>query len=241
MTRVEVKICGVRDPGALDAAAKAEADWVGFVFFPPSPRHLTPAQAAALAARAPSWLGRVGLLVEPADADVAAVLGAVALDALQVYASAARVAELRARFGLPVWHAIGVSTAADLPAEARGVDRLVLEAQPPGDATRPGGNAARFDWSLLRDWTPPAPWLLAGGLTPENVAGAIRETGARAVDVSSGVETARGVKDAGLIQTFIAAARSGGSLDNPSPRSPPARGGGEGKAPSPCGRGLGEG
>jgi phosphoribosylanthranilate isomerase len=218
---VQVKICGVRDPGALDAAAEAGADWVGFVFFPPSPRHLTPAQAAALAAHAPHGLGRVGLLVEPTDADVEAVLGAVALDALQVYGSAARVAALRARFGLPVWHAVGVSTVADLPAEARGADRLVLEARPPEDATRPGGNAARFDWSLLRGWTPPAPWLLAGGLTPENVAGAIRDTGARAVDVSSGVEVARGVKDAGLIRAFVAQARLGD--------------------PSPCGRGLGKG
>ncbi|MBV8613084.1 MAG: phosphoribosylanthranilate isomerase [Acetobacteraceae bacterium] len=226
MARVEVKICGVRDPGALDAAAEAGADWVGFVFFPPSPRHLSPAQAAGLVARAPRGLGRVGLLVEPADADVAAVLDVVGLDALQVYASAARVAALRARFGLPVWHAIGVSTAADLPAGARGADRLVLEARPPEDATRPGGNAARFDWSLLRGWTPPAPWLLAGGLTPENVAGAIRDTGARAVDVSSGVETARGVKDAGLIRTFIAAARSADSSPNPLPQ-------GEGAFPSP--------
>jgi phosphoribosylanthranilate isomerase len=210
MERVQVKICGVRDPGALDAAAEAGADWVGFVFFPPSPRHLTPAQAAALVAHAPHGLGRVGLLVEPTDADVEAVLGAVALDALQVYASAARVAALRARFGLPVWHAIGVSTAADLPAEACAADRLVLEARPPEDATRPGGNAARFDWSLLRAWTPPSPWLLAGGLTPENVAEAVRDTGARAVDVSSGVETARGVKDSGLIRAFVSAARSVG-------------------------------
>ncbi|HJS87642.1 MAG TPA: phosphoribosylanthranilate isomerase [Acetobacteraceae bacterium] len=212
MGHVQVKICGIREPDALDAAAGAGADWVGFVFFPPSPRHVTPAQAAALAARAPRGLGRVGLLVEPADADVTAVLSAVSLDALQIYASAARVAALRARFGLPVWHAIGVSTAADLPAEAQGADRLVLEAQPPKDATRPGGNAAPFDWSLLSGWEPPVPWLLAGGLSPGNVAGAISATGARAVDVSSGVEVARGVKDAGLIRAFIRAARSAPSF-----------------------------
>lgn len=209
MDRVQVKICGVRDPGALDAAAEAGADWVGFVFFPPSPRHLSPAEAAGLAARAPRGLGRVGLLVKPTDADVEAVLSVVALDALQVYASATRVAALRARFGLPVWHAIGVSTADDLPVEAHGADRLVLEARPPEDAARPGGNARHFDWSLLQGWRPPLPWLLAGGLTPENVARAVRDTGARAVDVSSGVETARRIKDPGLIRTFVSAARSG--------------------------------
>ncbi len=206
--RIQIKICGIRDTAALDAAAEAGADWVGFVFFPPSPRHLTPAQAAGLAARAPRGIGRVGLLVGPTDAEIDAVLSVVTLDALQIYAQAARIAALRTRFRLAIWHAIGISTASDLPSQAYGADRLVLEAQPPADATRPGGNAARFDWSLLRDWRSPVPWLLAGGLTPDNVAGAIRDTGARAVDVSSGVESARGVKDARLIQAFTEAARS---------------------------------
>ncbi len=206
--RVEIKICGMRDPAALAAAAAAGADWVGFVFFPPSPRYITPAEAAALATHAPRGIGRVGLLVRPTDSEVEAVLSVVALDVLQIYAPAPRIAALRARFGLPVWYPVGISEMSDLPTEAHGADRLVLEAQPPPGATRPGGNAAHFDWSLLRGWTPPVPWLLAGGLTPGNVAGAVRDTGARAVDVSSGVESARGVKDPALIRDFVSAARS---------------------------------
>ncbi len=204
--RIEIKICGIRDPVALDAAVAAGADWVGLVFFPPSPRWVTPAEAALLSARAPSGVGRVGLFVEPTAADIEAVLREVRLDALQVYADAHRIAGLRACFGLPVWHAFGVGTAADLPTEAAG-DRLVLEAKPPPEASRPGGNAARFDWSVLRGWQAPAPWLLAGGLTAANVGRALQETGAPAVDVSSGVESARGVKDPALIRAFIAAAR----------------------------------
>lgn len=202
-----VKICGISTPDALDAAAGAGADWVGYVFFPPSPRAVTPAQAAALDAhrRGPA---RVGLFVEPTDADVADTLAAIALDALQVHATAARAEELRSRFGVPVWHVAGVSTAADLPATASGVDGLLLDAKAPPGATRPGGNALPFDWSILRGWAAPLPWLLAGGLTPGNVAEAIRVAGAPAVDVSSGVESARGVKDAGLIRAFIAAAKA---------------------------------
>jgi phosphoribosylanthranilate isomerase len=107
-----------------------------------------------------------------------------------------------------VWHPVGIATAANLPSSSSGADALLLEAKPPPDATRPGGNAARFDWSLLRGWNPPAPWILAGGLTPANVAEAIRVTGATAVDVSSGVENMRGVKDPALIRAFIANARA---------------------------------
>ena len=220
---VRVKICGITDPAALATAAEAGADWVGFVFFPPSPRALTAAQAATLAATLAAGLPvgsqrvgsqrvgpqRVGLFVDPTEAEVAAVLDALPLDALQLYASADRVAVLRARFGLPVWHAIGVAGAADLPTTPGAADRLVLEARPPPAATRPGGNATAFDWSLLRDWHAPAPWLLAGGLTPGTVAAAIRATGAAAVDVSSGVEQAPGVKNPALIRAFIAAARGG--------------------------------
>ena len=208
MTQVQVKICGITDKVALATAAAAGADWVGFVFFPPSPRALTPAQAAVLSAGLPGGPARVGLFVDPTDAEVAAVLDALPLDALQVYAAAERVAALRARFGRPVWRAIGVATVADLPAEAGAADRFVLEAKPPATATRPGGNATAFDWSLLRGWRAPAPWLLAGGLTPATVAAAIRATGAAAVDVSSGVERAPGVKDPALIRAFIAAARA---------------------------------
>lgn len=206
--RVQVKICGLGGAAALDAAAEAGADWVGFVFFPPSPRCVTPSQAARLARRVPAGIGTVGLFVDPADAEVEAVLREVRLGALQIYAASARTAALRARFGLPVWRALGIGASADLPAAAEGADRLVLEAKPPSDSTRPGGNAATFEWPLLRGWRAPAPWLLAGGLTVANVARAIRETGARAVDVSSGVESAPGVKDPALIRAFVAAARS---------------------------------
>ncbi len=208
--RTQVKICGIRDRAALDAAVAAGADFVGLVFFPPSPRSVTPAKAADLAARTPAGIGKIGLFVEPATEEVETVLRHLALDALQLYvADPARAARLRARFGLPVWRALGIASRTDLPIAAEGADRLVLEAKPPSTASRPGGNAARFDWSLLRGWQSPAPWLLAGGLTVGNVRQALHETGARAVDVSSGVESARGVKDPALIRAFIAAARQG--------------------------------
>lgn len=204
---VVIKICGLRCAEALDAAAEAGADWIGLVFFRPSPRFVDVETALALARRLPSRIGRAGLFVEPSDEQIAAVLDRVPLDALQIYASAPRAAEIRARFGLPVWRAVGVSAPADLPADAGGVERLVIEAKPPEGANRPGGNAARFDWRMLAGWTPPAPWVLAGGLDPDNVGEAIRLTAAPMVDVSSGVERERGVKDPGLIRAFIAAAR----------------------------------
>ena len=205
---VEVKICGINDAAAMDAAAAAGADWVGFVFFPPSPRHVTPEQAATLASRHSAVPRPVALLVDPTDADVASVLAALPMATLQVHASADRAAAIQSRFGVPVWHALGVAAAVDLPVDAPGVTRLLLDHKAPPGAALPGGNARPFDWSVLRGWHAPAPWLLAGGLTPETVAGAIRQTGAAAVDVSSGVERARGIKDPALIGAFIAAARS---------------------------------
>lgn len=211
MSRLRVKICGINDVAAFDAAVAAGADYVGFVFFPPSPRYVTPAQAAALSARHPDGPLRVGLFVDPTAEAVAAALDALRLDILQLYGRV-DFPGLRARFGLPMWRGIGVDTAADLPCDAGGADALLLEAKPPPAATRPGGNAVRFDWSLLRGWTAPAPWVLAGGLTPDNVAGAIRATGAMTVDVSSGVERARGVKDPALIRAFIDLARGAGDV-----------------------------
>ena len=201
-----VKICGINSPAALDAAADAGADWIGYVFFPPSPRAVTAEQAVALDRhrRGPA---RVGLFVDPRDDDVAEVLAVLRLDVLQVHAGADRAAALRSHFGVPVWHVAGVGTAADLPASAPGVDGLLLDAKAPPGATRPGGNALAFNWSLLHGWASPLPWLLAGGLTPDNVAEAVRVSGAPAVDVSSGVERMRGVKDAGLIRAFVQAAR----------------------------------
>lgn len=206
---IRVKICGLNDATGFDAAVAAGADWVGFVFFPPSPRAVTPAQAAALSARHAGGALRVGLFVDPADADIAAALAEIRLDVLQLYAPPARVAEVRARFGVAVWRAVGVTTVAELPADVTGVDGLVIEPKPPEGATRPGGNAVSLDWTMLAGWRAPAPWLLAGGLAPDNVAAAIVASGATAVDVSSGVERARGVKDPALIRAFIMAARGG--------------------------------
>jgi phosphoribosylanthranilate isomerase len=206
MTRV--KICGVNDAAAFDTVVEAAADYVGFVFFPPSPRFVTPAQAATLSARHKGGPLRVALFVDPADDTVEEVIAALHPDILQVYTTAERAAALRARFGLPVWRAVGVTTSADLPFSAEGADALLLDAKPPKNATRPGGNAGAFDWSILHDWRPGFDWVLAGGLSPENVADAVRISGAPAVDVSSGVESAPGVKDPARIRAFIAAARA---------------------------------
>jgi len=208
MSKVRVKICGINDAAAFDTVVAESADYVGFVFFPASPRYVTPVQAASLSARHPGGPLRVGLFVDPTDAAVGEALDAVRLDILQLYGPC-DAAALRARFGASVWRAVGIESAADLPRDAGGADALVLEAKPPPAATRPGGNAVTFDWSLLRDWQAPTPWVLAGGLTPDNVAAALRATGATIVDVSSGVERARGVKDPALIRAFIAHARAG--------------------------------
>jgi phosphoribosylanthranilate isomerase len=205
---IGVKICGITAPDAFDAAVAAGADWIGFNFFRPSPRFVTPGDAAKLSARASGPL-RVGLFVDPVDADVERVLGVVALDILQLYAPAARAAELRARFGVPVWRAAGVLTRDDLPGDEPGIDGHVIEPKPPAGATRPGGNAISLDWSITAGWEAKLPWLLAGGLTPDNVADAIAASGAGAVDVSSGVERERGVKDPALIAAFVTAARRG--------------------------------
>jgi phosphoribosylanthranilate isomerase len=151
---------------------------------------------------------RVGLFVDPTAAVIEAVLDTVHLDVLQLYGRIDDLPALRARFGLPLWRPVGIERAGDLPHDDRGADALLLEAKPPTGATRPGGNAVSFDWSLLKDWRAPAPWILGGGLTPDNVAAAIRTTAAPAVDVSSGVEQRRGVKDAALIRAFIANARA---------------------------------
>ena len=204
----QVKICGITAPETLHAAAEAGADWVGFVFFPPSPRALTPAAAAALSATLPGGPARVGLFVDPTDAEIAATLAEVDLAVLQVHAAPDRVAALGARFRRPVWQSVGIHTEADLPHQAAGLDGLLLDAKPPEGAPLPGGNARTFDWTVLQAWHPPVPWLLAGGLTPANVAEAIRISGTPAVDVSSGVESVRGVKDAALIRAFITAAKA---------------------------------
>jgi len=208
---MQVKICGINDAAAMRAAAAAGADLIGFVFFPPSPRAVTPEQAASIAAPGPA---KAGLFVDPEDALIEAVLAALPLDVIQLHGeeTPARCAAIRARFGLPVMKALGIATAEDLTQladYAPAVDRFLLDAKAPPGAPLPGGNAAPFDWTLMAGRAIPRPWLLAGGLTPRNVADAIRVSAAPGVDVSSGVERARGVKDAGLIAAFVDAARGG--------------------------------
>ena len=206
---MEVKICGIRTAETLATCAALAVDFVGFVFYPASPRALTAAQAAALPSGGPQ---RVGLFVDADDAVLAATLAVARLDMLQLHGSEspARCADIRARFGLPVMKALGVSVAADLDAIAEYapvVDRFLFDAKPRVGDPLPGGNAHPFEWSLLRGLAVPRPWLLAGGLTPGNVAQAIPAAGAPGVDVSSGVESRRGEKAAPLIEEFITAAR----------------------------------
>ncbi len=205
-----VKICGINSAAAFDAAWEAGADYIGFVFFPPSPRYVTPAQAASLSARQAGGPLRVGLFVNPDEAQIETVLRAIRLDILQLHAIPELAAALRARFGLPVWRQLGVAAEEDFPAPGEEVDGYVVEAKPPPGATRPGGNAVRADWDLLARFRPDKPWLLAGGLTPENVAAALARTHAPGVDVSSGVEHAPGQKSPDLIRAFIHAARGHG-------------------------------
>ncbi|MGE4482402.1 phosphoribosylanthranilate isomerase [Acidocella sp.] len=203
-----VKICGLNRADAFDAAVEAGADYVGFVFFPPSPRFVTGVEAGQLSARCgQEGPRRVGLFVNPTLDEVDDILRDVSLDILQVHGAPALVASLRDRFGRPVWRQIGVETEADFPAPDEVSDGFVVEAKPPAGATRPGGNAVRADWDLLSRFKPVKPWLLAGGLTPETVAEGLRRTGAPGADVSSGVETAPGCKSPALIKAFVTAAR----------------------------------
>lgn len=210
-----VKICGLRTPTMVQAATRAGAAYVGFVFFAASPRNLSVAEAAALAIDVPPGVAKVALTVDADDATLDAITRSVPLDMLQLQGreTPARVAEVKARYGLPVMKAIGVAEAADLPgidAYEAVADQILIDAKPPKGVVLPGGNGVAFDWRLIagRRWA--RPWLLAGGLTAGNVAEAIRLTGARQVDVSSGVESAPGVKDEGLIRAFVAAALQGG-------------------------------
>ncbi len=209
---VLVKICGLSEPQTLEATIAAGADLAGFVFFHKSPRHIDLDAARALGAQAAGRIQKVALTVDADDATLDAVAAALAPDLLQLHGheSPARVGEVRARFGLPVIKAIGVASAADVAA-ARAyedvVDWLLFDAKPAPNATVPGGAGVVFDWDLLRNITAKN-WMLSGGLDPENVAAALRQTQAPAVDVSSGVERARGVKDAEKIALFVAAARS---------------------------------
>lgn len=208
-----VKICGLRTAAALDAALEAQADFVGFVFFPQSPRHIAFADASALGARVEGRARTVALTVDADDALHEAIIAALKPDMLQLHGKEApeRVAALRSRFGLPVMKALPVETGADLAAIAdyAGIaDWLLFDARAPKDATRPGGLGRSFDWTLLKALDPGLPFMLSGGLDPANVAEALRVTRAPAVDVSSGVESVPGVKDPDKIRAFIRAVRS---------------------------------
>lgn len=205
---LRLKVCGLSTPEGVEAAARAGAAYVGFVFVPPSPRAVTAARARDLALATPVGVAKVGLFVDASDAEIDAVLNVVPLDMIQLHGgeSPARVAEVRAR-GLPVMKAVGMAARADLDALApyeEAADQLLIDAKAPG-AALPGGNGVPFDWGLLAGRIWGVPWMLAGGLTPGNVAEAVRVTGARQVDVSSGVESAPGVKDPRLIAAFAAA------------------------------------
>lgn len=208
---INVKICGLRTPTDIAASAAAGARYVGFVFFEKSPRHLTFAQAAVLAAEVPLGVCKVALTVNAADAFLDQLTSKVPLDMLQLHGSETpeRVMQVKARYGLPVMKAIGIADADDLGAldlYGKVADQLLVDTKPPKGADRPGGNGAAFDWSLLAGLRMPVPWMLAGGLTAQNVRAAMGETGARQVDLSSAVETAPGVKDPALIRAFCAAA-----------------------------------
>jgi len=212
MFDIRVKICGLRSPEDVAAVAAAGAAYAGFVFFPKSPRHLTLEQAREAALAAPPGLAKVALTVDADDDLLDTIVEAVPLDLLQLHGheSPERVAQVRDRYGLPVMKAVGVADEGDLAPlldYSLVADQILIDAKPPKGSALPGGNGLSFDWRLVaqRRWL--RPWMLAGGLTPQNVAEAIRLTNARQVDVSSGVESAPGVKNAALIRSFVKAAR----------------------------------
>lgn len=214
MPDIQVKICGLSDQAGVVAAVEAGARYLGFNFFPKSPRYVTPEKAAELALTVPVGVAKVGLVVNAENDLLDQITALVPLDFLQLHGSETpdRVTEIRTRYGLPVIKVIGVAEAADLAQidiYSAVADQLLIDAKAPKGAVLPGGNGMAFDWQLLASrkyWT--KPWMLAGGLTPENVAEAIRKTGARQVDAASGIETAPGVKDAALMRSFVAAANS---------------------------------
>ena len=208
-----VKICGLSTPETLDAALAGGADMVGFVFFPPSPRHVTLDVARALGKQAKGRAVKVALSVDADDADLENSIDALKPDILQLHGkeSVARVRDIKQKFGLPVMKALAVETRADLaalPGYAAVCDRILFDAKAPKDATRPGGLGAVFDWHLLEGLDLKLPFMVSGGLTAANVAEALRITRAGGVDISSGVESAPGIKDPDMIRAFIRAARA---------------------------------
>ena len=215
MPDIRVKICGLKTLADVQAAAASGAAYAGFNFFPKSPRSVTIEQARELTLAAPIGLAKVALVVDADDALLDAIVDAMPLDMLQLHGHETpdRVAEVKARYGLPVMKAVGVADEGDLAAVfdySLVADQILIDAKPPKNAVLPGGNGLTFDWRLVaqRRWL--RPWMLAGGLTAQNVAEAVRLTNARQVDVASGVESAPGVKDAGRMAAFVKAARQDG-------------------------------
>lgn len=212
---VDVKICGLSTPDAIDAAVAGGARFVGFIFYPRSPRNVSPATAAALARRVPASITKVGVFVDPTDEQLQSVLGEAALDMVQLHGGETpeRIVAVKRRFGRPVMKAIPVADASDLDAAQRYLevaDWLLFDAKPPrlDPGTLPGGNGLAFEWSLLHRQSWPLPWMLSGGLEADNLADAVRLSGAGTVDVSSGVETAPGRKDLAKIRAFLERART---------------------------------
>ena len=209
MSRLAIKICGVSTPDTVGAAVRAGASHVGFVHFAKSPRHVEADQIKALADYVRT-VERVGVLVDPSDEILGELMATGVLTALQLHGaeSPQRVAAIRQQFGLPVWKAIPVKTRADIAAADRyagAADMLLFDAKTPDGAALPGGMGLRFDWTLLRGLNIATPWGLSGGLSPDNAAEAVRITGARLIDVSSGVESAPGIKSVDKIMAFCKA------------------------------------
>lgn len=206
---VNAKICGLSTPDTLDAAIRHGASHVGFVFFPPSPRHVAYARAEELAARVPDHVRRVGVFVDPDDETIERAVAGGRLSVVQLHNTVpARAAAIKAKTGREIWAAVAVKARTDLDAArsfAGAADRILYDAKTPAGAALPGGMGVRFDWTLLEGFRHPLPWALSGGLDPLNVTEAIRITGATHVDVSSGVESAAGVKDMDKIAAFLKA------------------------------------
>ena len=209
---VTAKICGINDAAAMQTAVANGTGFVGLVFYPQSPRSITPGMAANLAALVPGGVTKVGLFVDPDNALLTRVLDEVPLDLLQLHGNETtdRCTDIRKRFGRPVMKVIKVATLDDVGAAndyCDAVDWLMFDAKAPSSMTDalPGGNALPFDWTLLAGWSWPVPWMLAGGLDADNVATAVTKSGALVVDVSSGVESAPGKKDPTEIERFLEA------------------------------------
>lgn len=213
MSSVRTKICGLTRPQDVAAAAESGANYLGFNFFPKSPRYVDIPNAGQLALDVPPGIAKVVLVVNPDNALLDAITGGMPLDMIQLHGQETpeRVTEIKARYGLPVIKVLGVADEDDLPPIAtygRVADQLLIDAKPPKNAELPGGNGLTFDWRLIAGRRWPLPWMLAGGLTPENVAEAVAITGATQVDVASGVESAPGIKDAAKMAAFVKAANS---------------------------------